>query len=72
MRMGVNGENSEIVRILVTLAHTLGMNVTAAGVETATQLTQLRELKCEYVQGFVFSKPVDYQAAGALIAAQPQ
>ncbi len=71
-RMGANGENSEIVRIIVTLAHTLGMNVTAEGVETATQLTQLRALKCEYVQGFLFSKPVDYEGAGALIAAQPQ
>jgi len=66
--MGVNGENSEPHPRYTSSSH-LGMNVTAAGVETATQPTQLRELKCEYARIF-FSKP-DYQA-GALIAAQPQ
>lgn len=67
-RMGVDDENLEIVRTIMTLAHNLGMNVTAEGVETAEQLALLRALKCEYGQGYLFSKPVDGEAAGALIA----
>jgi len=41
-------------------------------VETAAQLAQLRALKCEYGQGYCFSKPVDCKAARAILAAQPQ
>jgi EAL domain-containing protein (putative c-di-GMP-specific phosphodiesterase class I) len=69
-RMGVDGENLEIVRAIVTLAHNLGMNVTAEGVETTEQLALLKALKCEYGQGYFFSKPVDSIQAEALIAAQ--
>jgi len=47
------------------------MKVIAEGVETVEQLTQLRKLKCEYAQGYFFSKPVDSKAAEALIAAPP-
>lgn len=71
-RMGVNGENSEIVRTIITLAHSMSMNMTAEGVETAAQLAQLRALKCEYGLGYFFSKPVDCKAARAILAAQPQ
>ena len=69
-RMGVDNENGEIVQTLITLAHNLGMNVIAEGVETTDQVALLRALKCEYGQGYFFSKPVDGAQAGALIAAQ--
>ena len=68
-RIGVDGENSEIVRTIITLAHSLGMNVTAEGVETAAQLAQLCAMKCEHGQGYFFSKPLECEAAGALIMA---
>jgi len=45
----------------------LGMNMTAEGVETAEQLALLKELKCEYGQGYFFSKPINSEAATALI-----
>ena len=44
-------ENGEIVRTIISLAKTLGMNVVAEGIETVHQLHQLRTLKCEYGQG---------------------
>ena len=65
------GNGSEMVRAIVTLAHTLGMDVVAEGVETAEQAAELRALGCEYAQGFYFSKAVDYEAARDLIATQP-
>ncbi|NER03166.1 MAG: EAL domain-containing protein [Okeania sp. SIO3C4] len=65
--MGVNGENCEIVRAVVTLAHSLGLDVVAEGIETEQQLTQLKNLGCEYGQGYLFSKPVDMARATALL-----
>lgn len=60
-------ENGEIVRTIVALAKTLGMNVVAEGIETIHQLHQLRVLGCEYGQGYLFSRPVPADEAGALL-----
>jgi EAL domain-containing protein (putative c-di-GMP-specific phosphodiesterase class I) len=67
--MGDRGENSEIVRTIVTLARNLGIEVIAEGVETAEQLAQLRALGCDHVQGFLFSRPIAGDEAEALITA---
>jgi diguanylate cyclase (GGDEF)-like protein/PAS domain S-box-containing protein len=56
-RMANNPENVEIVRTIVMLAQVLGMDVVAEGVETREQLKLLRDLKCEYGQGYYFSRP---------------
>jgi len=71
-QMQVNGENSAIVKAIVTLAHMLDMDVIAEGIETTTQLAQLRLLQCEYGQGFFFAKPLSQQEAEKLVASQPQ
>ncbi|MGI8654969.1 MAG: putative bifunctional diguanylate cyclase/phosphodiesterase [Pyrinomonadaceae bacterium] len=71
-RMGAGDENSEIVRTIMTLAGNLGMDVVAEGVETEEQLTQLTALKCEYGQGYLFSKPVDAAAAQELLRQRAQ
>jgi EAL domain-containing protein (putative c-di-GMP-specific phosphodiesterase class I) len=69
-RMGADEESSEIVGTIVQLAHSLGMEVTAEGVETADQLNQLQGLACEYGQGYFFSEPVNGERAkGMLMAA---
>jgi diguanylate cyclase (GGDEF)-like protein/PAS domain S-box-containing protein len=56
-------ENIEIVRTIIALAGSLGMEVIAEGVETFDQLTQLRNLHCGCGQGYYFSKPVEKEAA---------
>jgi diguanylate cyclase (GGDEF)-like protein len=66
-RMTQGDENSEIVRTICTLANNLGMEVVAEGVETREQLELLRSLKCEYGQGYFFSRPVDAEAATSLV-----
>jgi diguanylate cyclase (GGDEF)-like protein/PAS domain S-box-containing protein len=70
-RMGVEAGGAEMVRAIVALAHNLGMNVVAEGVETADQLAQVRALGCEFAQGFYFSRPVDADGAEQLISTQP-
>lgn len=67
-QMAGDNESLEIVRTIVMLAHNLGMNAIAEGVETVEQLAQLRSLQCEYAQGYFFSKPVDADTARSLIA----
>jgi len=62
----------KIVRAIITLAHNLGLDVTAEGIETPEQLAGLRELGCESGQGYFFSRPVDALKAEALIAAKPK
>ena len=70
-RMAKGDENSEIVRTICTLANNLGMEVVAEGVETREQLELLRSLKCEYGQGYFFSKAVDAEKATALVLNEP-
>jgi diguanylate cyclase (GGDEF)-like protein/PAS domain S-box-containing protein len=65
--MNLDNENFEIVRTIITLAHTLGMDVVAEGVETSAQLEQLKSLGCAFGQGFFFSKPLGASAAEAFI-----
>ncbi len=58
----------EIVKALVGLAHNLGLEVIAEGVETAAQLDHLKLLGCEFAQGFHISAPLRPEDATALLA----
>lgn len=66
-KINTDEESLEIVRSIVTMAHNLKMDVVAEGVETKEQLEKLRTLNCEYGQGFYFSRPVERDAAEALL-----
>jgi diguanylate cyclase (GGDEF)-like protein len=70
-RIGLADDGSEMVRAMVSMAHNLGMDVVAEGVETAEQFAHLHRLGCDYAQGFHFSRPVDALTADRLIASQP-
>ncbi|HAK60329.1 MAG TPA: hypothetical protein DCO77_08090, partial [Nitrospiraceae bacterium] len=71
-RMGEKGENMEIVRTILTLAHDLNLDVIAEGVESDHQLGQIDALECEHWQGFLFSKPVESRRARALVGVAPE
>ena len=58
----------QIVRAVISLAHELGMKVVAEGVESEWQLDLLRELRCEFAQGFLLARPLDAAAAGRLLS----
>ncbi|HYS12020.1 MAG TPA: EAL domain-containing protein [Burkholderiaceae bacterium] len=73
--------NSEIVRAVVTLGGSLGKSVIAEGIETPAQLQRLREVGCEYGQGFLLARPLpaaqsealfEARAAGSPLSARPQ
>ena len=56
--LGVNRDSTTIVAAIIDLAHALDLVVIAEGVETPTQLAELRRLNCDQALGFLFSKPV--------------
>ncbi|CAG9266465.1 PAS domain S-box-containing protein/diguanylate cyclase (GGDEF) domain-containing protein [Paraburkholderia unamae] len=62
-----NRDSVAITQAVVAMAHSLGMRVTAEGVETTEQSSFLRSLACERQQGYLFGKPVSAQACAALL-----
>jgi diguanylate cyclase (GGDEF)-like protein len=61
--------NPRIVKSIMDMAHTLGMQVVAEGVEDNEQIVSLISMGCEFGQGFFFSKPVSAAEAELLLAA---
>jgi EAL domain-containing protein (putative c-di-GMP-specific phosphodiesterase class I) len=55
-------DDAPIAQLVIWLAHSLGMQVIAEGVEDAKQLAFLREHGCDQMQGFFFSPPISAQA----------
>jgi len=65
--MNTSNEDMEIVKTVLSLAQHLGLNVVAEGVEEKKQLSVLKKLSCESVQGFYFAKPLEEKYARAMI-----
>ncbi|CAN5821087.1 hypothetical protein BH24ACT3_BH24ACT3_00030 [soil metagenome] len=70
--LGRDPEDSAIVAAVVSLAHTLGMQAIAEGVETPDQLAELRVLGCDMAQGFLMSQPVPAEKLTELLLADPR
>ena len=66
-RMGNDPKSLEIIHTIISLAQTLGAKVIAEGVETAEQVALLKAWKCQYAQGYYFSKPLPPDAAEKLL-----
>jgi PAS domain S-box-containing protein len=67
-KVDTDSETNEIVRIIIMLAHNLGLKVVAEGAETAEQVSILKQLKCGLVQGYFFARPGDHVAAQAILS----
>lgn len=65
--IGQQGENAEISSTIIAMAHNLGMQVIAEGIETPMHLQVLKGMGCEFGQGFYFSRPVDGDKAEKLL-----
>ncbi len=55
--LDADGESEQIVRAVLALGHGLKKTVVAEGVETVAQLDRLRELGCDFAQGYLFGRP---------------
>jgi EAL domain-containing protein (putative c-di-GMP-specific phosphodiesterase class I) len=63
-----NRDMASIVSAVTTMAQQLGLRVVAEGIEKEEQLGLLRALGCEFGQGYLFSRPIDAEAAAALLS----
>jgi EAL domain-containing protein (putative c-di-GMP-specific phosphodiesterase class I) len=68
VRMRDAGYPRNIVAMIVSLAHTLGLKVIAEGVEEDEQAELLRQLGCDQIQGFLVSRPLPAEQVAALLA----
>ena len=59
----------EIVRTIISLAHNLGLKVTAEGSETESTLAALRETDCEFAQGYSTGRPQTAAELSAVLCA---
>jgi diguanylate cyclase (GGDEF)-like protein len=65
------GASRSVVEAIITIAHLLGKSTVAEGVETSEQVRILRELGCDFAQGYLFAKPVRAKELPAVIARVP-
>jgi EAL domain-containing protein (putative c-di-GMP-specific phosphodiesterase class I) len=61
----------EIVRVIVMLAHGLGLKVVAEGIETQTQADMLKDIGCEMGQGYFYARPASAEKIGQLLRNTP-
>ncbi|MGD9360889.1 MAG: EAL domain-containing protein, partial [Desulfobacterales bacterium] len=62
---------NKLIASIVSIAHGLGLEVVAEGVEEAYQVDHLIALNCEYLQGYYFSRPVPQREVADLLQKQP-
>jgi diguanylate cyclase (GGDEF)-like protein/PAS domain S-box-containing protein len=67
-QLGKEEDPGQLVRTITTLAENMSMGVVAEGVETREQLSMLRDLRCQRVQGYFFSRPLTAADAESLVA----
>jgi diguanylate cyclase (GGDEF)-like protein/PAS domain S-box-containing protein len=67
MKMLSDNENREIVKTIASLAHTLNLDIVAEGVEGADQLKEIRDMNCQYGQGYMFYRPLTVEQAESLL-----
>jgi len=69
-KLTANGDNQEIITHIVALAKSLNFAVIAEGVEMEHQLANIKNLHCGYGQGFLFARPMAFNAIGVWIEEQ--
>jgi diguanylate cyclase (GGDEF)-like protein len=67
--IGSSGENAQIAKTIVDLGHDLGMTIIAEGIENHHQINCLKQMGCEYGQGYYFSQPLDSEQATKMLKA---
>ena len=69
--MADNADDAAIVGAIVLLGRSLGLELVAEGVETRRQASMLREMGCDTLQGYYFSRPVPADEIAALLGGDP-
>jgi len=70
--LGEDGRADGVVQAMITMARTLGLDVTCEGIETAEQLAVLRTMGCDSGQGFLFARPLSASGVAEALRAERQ
>ncbi|MBF2007639.1 EAL domain-containing protein [Chlorogloeopsis fritschii PCC 9212] len=70
--MQENQQSMGLVPAMIGIAHSMGMRANAEGVETQQQLVQLKNLNCDFAQGFLFSPALERKSVLDLLAVAPR
>lgn len=70
--LSITNNSVAIVQAIIALGRNLGLTIIAEGVETNEQLSILREIKCDLIQGYIFSKPITENELGTLLLKNAQ
>ncbi len=66
-KMNMNESSKQYVAAIISIGHIMGFDVIAEGIEDQEQLVTLREIGCDFVQGFFWGKPLSPDAAERLV-----
>ena len=66
--IATNKKDAAITEAIITMAHGLGLDVIAEGVETQEQMQILKQLNCDEIQGFYYSVPLEARRISALLS----
>jgi EAL domain-containing protein (putative c-di-GMP-specific phosphodiesterase class I) len=70
--MHANKANMGLVPAMISIAESMGIAAIAEGVETKEQLAHLKDLNCDFAQGYLFSKPIEQKFIIDFIKSSPQ
>jgi len=68
--IGTNADDEAITRAIIAMAHSMGMEVVAEGVETQVHLDFLTREGCDYIQGYLLSRPVPDEEVSSILRRQ--
>ncbi|MDO4877364.1 MAG: EAL domain-containing protein, partial [Oscillospiraceae bacterium] len=69
-KMNTNEVSRQYVAMIITIGHTLNLKVISEGVESTGQVDVLKSIGCDYIQGFVWGRPMSPEEAAELVKAQ--
>lgn len=69
--LGINSDVSEMLQSIIALCHKMDIEVVAEGVEAESQVEMLKAFGCDYIQGYVYSKPVAKDEFEKILVEQP-
>ena len=67
-KMNLNDSSRQYVAMIISIGHILDLKVISEGVESADQVDVLKDIGCDYIQGYVWGKPMPPEEAGKLVA----
>jgi EAL domain-containing protein (putative c-di-GMP-specific phosphodiesterase class I) len=61
--IGIKKSSLNVIKSMITLAHDLGLEIVAEGIETPSQLEELKKIGCDLAQGYLLSLPLSVDSA---------